>query len=102
MDWGELLTRGVAEVIVRAELEERIVKLRTELNHRKQLREARTEIAPRIRFVLDSYPLADTAEKKNELLKSVLEKVVYNKSQRIRWGEGGGDMKISILPKLPH
>lgn len=53
-----------------------------ELARLDRARKARSEIAPRIRSVLDAYPLATTAEEKNDLLKSVVEKAVYLKTQR--------------------
>ncbi len=61
---------------------------------------SRERIAPAVRSVLETYSTAKTPKEKNDLLKSVLQKVIYTKTRRNRW-KGGGDMKIVILPKLP-
>ena len=53
-----------------------------------------------MRHVLDAYPLASSPEEKNALLKSVLEKVLYKKTQRDRWG--GNGMQLELFPLLPH
>lgn len=84
----------------RSEIEESIEKLQSEIDTRERIQLARSEIAPQMRHVLDSYPAAKTAEEKNALLKSVLEKAVYTKKQRDRWG--GEGMTLEIFPLLPH
>lgn len=38
---------------------------------------------------------------KNELLKSVLDKVVYRKTKRASKNGSGGDMQLTVFPKLP-
>lgn len=58
------------------------------------------ELLPKVRFVLDAYELAATAAEKNELLKSLLSKVVYRKSRRERWA-GGSDLSLTLYPVLP-
>ena len=46
----------------------------------EKLREtSRRDIIPKVKNLLDVYPLLETAEEKNALLKEVLEKVVYQK-----------------------
>lgn len=61
---------------------------------------SREQLAPAIRSVLDAYPTASSPQEKNDLLKSVLQKVIYTKTRRNR-SRAGGDMKILIFPKLP-
>lgn len=58
------------------------------------------QIIPAVRAVLDSYPLAQTPQEKNDLLRSVLEKAVYTKTRR-EHSKGGSDMTITLYPKLP-
>lgn len=84
----------------RAELEESIRALQDEINRREEVQLARAQIAPKMRHVIDAYPVAETPEEKNALLKSVLEKVVYTKENRDRWG--GDGMRLEIFPLLPH
>lgn len=61
--------------------------------------EARNGILPKIRQVIsDYYTLTDPASK-NSLLKSVLKKAVYYKTQGGRWEES--NMKVFIFPNVP-
>ena len=79
---------------------EKIRSLEQELSDRELVASSRDEIAPKMRHVLDAYPLASSPEEKNALLKSVLEKVLYKKTQRDRWG--GNGMQLELFPLLPH
>lgn len=72
-----------------------------ELQHMEHREKARAAISPMIRTVLASYPLAQSPKEKNDLLKRVLQKVEYTKTNRNR-RSGGGDMNIRIYPKLPY
>ena len=57
---------------------------------------------PRVRAVLDAYPLAATAAEKNALLKSVIEKIDYQKTKRAsRWTNPLDYLQITIFPRLP-
>ena len=84
----------------RADLEQAMAALSSEISRREQLLRSRQEIAPQMQHVIDAYPLCETAEEKNALLKSVLEKVTYQKDQRDRWG--GDGMHLEIYPLLPQ
>ena len=58
--------------------------------------------APKIRDVLALYEKAQTAAGKNVMLKSVIEKVVYIKSEKCgRVKELGQKMQLEIYPKVP-
>ncbi|WP_096201621.1 recombinase family protein [Bacillus sp. FJAT-45350] len=57
--------------------EEEISQLQEELNKEKQQEENINEFVPKIKSVLDAYHATEDIEKKNHLLKSVLEKVTY-------------------------
>ena len=62
------------------------------------LHRSRFEIIPRIEHVLEVYPtLEDTAEK-NELLKGVIKKAVYQKTKGGRWAPS--DMQLHLFPRL--
>lgn len=84
------------QAVVRNQLEQ-ITSQIQELEH---MESAQANIAPSIRMVLDSYPSAQSAKEKNDLLRSVLHKVVYTKTTRAR-SKQGSNMKIIIFPKLP-
>ena len=62
--------------------------------------QAKREIAPAVRRVLDSYDLAKTAKEKNDLLRSVLDYIEYHKSIGGRYRDS--DLFITISPKLPY
>lgn len=91
-------SRRIAER--QAELDAASESLHADIEHRRQVMQARHEIAPRMHRVIDAYPKATTPEEKNALLKSVLEKVLYTKTQRDRWG--GDGMHLEIFPLLPN
>lgn len=59
------------------------------------------EIIPRVEKLLDVYYELPTAKEKNDMLKEVLEKVVYKKTQNTRWSGSPDDFEITIYPKLP-
>lgn len=63
------------------------------------LQHSRSEIAPKIRHVLDVYS-SSTVKEKNDMLKDVLEKVEYKKTTRSR-SKNGSDMQLTLYPKLP-
>lgn len=58
---------------------------------------AKKALLPNVRRVLDVYELAETPEEKNELLRSVLSKVIYHKTRRERW-TGGSDLSLTLYP----
>jgi len=78
--------------------EQRLMELS---NRAEQLRAAivsRQQLAPDLRHVLDAYPDA-TPPEKNALLKSVLSRVNYSKTNRDRWGTGS-DLQLELIPRL--
>lgn len=85
------------QTAVRTQLE----NITSQIQEMEHLETAKASIAPAIRAVLDSYPTAKSAQQKNDLLRSVLQKVIYTKTNRASW-KGGSDMKIVLLPKLPY
>ena len=66
-----------------------------------ELQEAsKSDLVPRIQHVLDIYKLTESAQKKNELLSSVLEKVEYHKSTNLRHSSES-DLRLTLYPKFP-
>lgn len=59
------------------------------------------EIIPKVEKLLDVYHELPSAKEKNDMLKDVLEKVVYRKTQNTRWSGSPDDFEITIYPKLP-
>ncbi len=58
-------------------------------------------IIPALEHVLEEYKNADTASEKNELLKEVLEKVIFTKNVNGRWHGKPDDFELILYPKLP-
>lgn len=60
----------------------------------------RQELIPQIEYVLSVYDTLQSAQEKNDLLKTVIDKVVYIKEKNGRWGNPE-DYSIQLYPKLP-
>ena len=72
-------------------------------NKNPPMNEAIRMQAPKIRDVLALYEKAQTPAGKNVMLKSVIEKVVYIKSEKCgRVKELGQKMQLEIYPKVPN
>ena len=72
-----------ADLAARIEkVQQRIAALKAESTKAGAARHAQIVLMPKLRRVLDTYPLAKTAQEKNDLLKSVLSRVVYLKTER--------------------
>lgn len=61
----------------------------------------RYEIVPQLKSVLATYAKAQTAQEKNDLLKTVLERIVYTKTTRVR-SKAGSDLSIVLYPRLKY
>lgn len=60
-----------------------------------------TDIVPRVEAAIDLYPSLVSPRAKNDLLKSVLEKVVYTKLSGARWHGSVDDFTLELFPKIP-
>ena len=60
-------------------------------------KQARARLAPAVRHVLEAYPLAATPQDKNDLLKTVLQKVLYHKRSK-SYSKAGSDMCLTLYP----
>lgn len=91
------------------EISERINKARENVSTlEKQAREekARAEnvenIIPNVETLLSVYSELPTPQDKNDMLKDVLDKVVYIKTRSARWKDvSPDDFEITIFPKIP-
>ena len=62
---------------------------------------AREGIVPKVEKLLEVYRDLPDAKSKNDVLKSVLEKVVYLKTERAVKGRPLDNFELTIYPKLP-
>ena len=68
----------------------------------EKLREAgRKQIIPKVEHLLEVYDDLTSAKAKNDILKEVLEKVTYLKTQNGRWHNSPEDFEITLFPKIP-
>ena len=85
----------------RDKVENRMSRLRQSLITMQNDRIARQEIIPRIRYVIAAYKDCTTAEEKNVLLKSVLNRIEYSKSEPNRRGHlDNANFTVDVFPKV--
>ena len=99
----DFVTRSRENSSRRKAAEELLVSLGEQSRQLRQIIDARENLAPELRHVLDVYPTATPAEK-NALLKTVLSRVIYSKTNRDRWGSGS-DLHLDLIPRItfaPH
>ena len=64
--------------------------------------ESSANIIPNVERVLELYDSLPTAQAKNDILKEVLEKVIYTKEKSARnKGVYPDDIELTLYPKLP-
>lgn len=80
------------------ELQRTLASIKAELQQRANTQAVQEKIAPRLRHVLDSYQMAESPAAKNELLRSVLLKVMYTKSTGSRYRES--NMRLTLFPRM--
>lgn len=67
-----------------------------------RLREAtRRQVIPKVEHLLDVYDSLPTAKAKNDMLKEILEKVVYTKDKNGRWKNSPADFSLTLYPRIP-
>ena len=91
-------SRTLADKISAAK--ESVSRCSKELEQEKLREASRRDIIPKVKNLLEVYPLLETAEEKNALLKEVLEKVVYQKLNEKRKKRPDG-FTIEIYPRIP-
>ena len=94
----DFLTRSRENASRRQAAEKRLVDLSDKAEQLRAAIFSRQKLAPDLRHVLDAYPGA-TPEEQNALLKSVLSRVNYHKTNRDRWG-AGSDLQLELIPRL--
>ena len=92
-------TKEIGEHIKVAESEQEAIKSDIQLEELRE--ESRISIVPRGERLLDVYHELNSPAAKNDLLKDVLEKVVYIKERGGRWHNSPDDFELTLYPKLP-
>lgn len=105
----DLLERGIYSEAVflersadlgarKAAAEAKITDITESLASARRAECSQLELAPKIQYVLDTYPSCQTAKEKNDLLNTIVQKVEYNKTQGGRYQQS--NMQIFVFPKL--
>lgn len=92
-------TKYLSEQIEKSE--QIIAEYEKELSKEQQRNELTKKIIPRMEKVINIYETLPNAEAKNEMLKSVLEKVVYEKDNRRKKNQTNDTFTITIYPAIP-
>jgi hypothetical protein len=84
--------------------EQNLSALKRELSIEVAREKNRHKLLPKVEDLLEVYGRLPTAAAKNDLLKEVIEKIVYLKTVKgnHRYPENKGKFEITIYPKLPH
>ena len=100
-DTATFLTRSqiIAERIKSTEMQ--ISMLKEELSKEEKRKENIKNIIPKAEYLLKVYWTLDNAEAKNELLKSVLIHVTYEKKHSTRWHGSPDDFTVTLYPRIP-
>lgn len=81
----------------RASVSEKCAELKTKIAA-ESTRESKESFIPKVEHVLETYPFLTSAEQKNRLLKTVLSKVVYTRTEKGRGTEKS--FSIEIFPLI--
>ena len=103
----ELVEMGVyspAEYLTRKEAlqgRQNALKVQIEELSHKTPEEAQRAILPDVERVIDAYTHADTAEQKNNLLKSIIHHITYHKTQRAWRGQNPAQyLRLDVFPLI--
>ncbi len=91
-------SQGISEKIT--DTQNRIQQINSDIEREIRTVQNQKIIIPRAERVLSRYPKAKTPAEKNELLKSVIEKVVYTKTINGRWHGKPDDFELVLFPKI--
>ncbi len=95
LERSKILSEKISTTEKNIEVQQKDLKVEIE-------REENTKnVIPKIENLLDVYDELPTAKAKNDMLKEVLEKIVYLKKSSARWHGSPDDFEIVIYPKVP-
>lgn len=84
------------------QIEYQIMEYEKEMKQEQQLLKEKETIIPKIENVLDVYYKLESAEEKNYLLKTIIEKVTYLKVKKtLKKTDDPTEFEIHIYPKIP-
>lgn len=84
------------------ECEEIIANLKSEIKKERLLLDNRKNIIPKAKKLLDIYRTSNDVQLKNDLMKEILEKVVYTKTANGHFkNQRQDDFKLDLYPRIP-
>lgn len=84
-----------------AKAEETLQQRKTELENEREREKSFQTIIPKVEHLLEVYDTLSSPQEKNDLLRDVLEKVVYTKEKGKKNGGTPDSFEITIYPKIP-
>lgn len=96
LERSQALSQRIAKTI------EVLNRAQAELDQEHARKKAMVNVIPNVDHVLKVYPKAQDPAEKNELLRSVLEKVEYVKTHGGRWSGAEDTFTLRLYPKLPR
>lgn len=91
-------SRSIDEKI--AAVQNKIAQINSDMEREVSADQSRKTILPKAEGILTRYKEAETPAEKNELLKSVISKVVYTKTVNGRWHHGPDEFELLLYPKI--
>lgn len=82
------------------ELQSAKVKAEQDIADVLQFEQAQHDLIPKIERIVEAYGTLTDPQEKNEMLKQVIYKIVYNKDKSGRWGDPN-NFSLELYPKLP-
>lgn len=95
-----LRSRDVNERITAAE--KKVSKLTELLAELKRREDSKKNIVPKVEKLLEVYETFPNAQAKNDMLKGILEKVVYLRENRSNKGGPLDNFELTLFPKIPR
>lgn len=84
------------------EAEESLQQIQSEIDREEKRKQARASTIPQLEHVLEAYPITKEPAQKNELIKSVLESVIYTKEKGGRWSGAHDKFELELQPRIPQ
>ena len=100
-DTNTFLTRSQSITQRIQETETQMQNVRQEIKTEQIRKESIYNIIPQVEHVLHVYDTLTDPAAKNDLLKSVLERVEYSKEHGTRWHGSPDEFEVVLFPKLP-
>ena len=76
--------------------------LQKDITEESNKKENKKVMIPKIEKLLEVYNKLPSPKQKNDMLKEILEKVVYTKDKGGRWHNAPDDFEIVLYPKIPN